>query len=162
MENHRSKQFIVLNCAPFWVAWWNLATPPSVLSRVWIIPSSTASMVYTLPAHLSLSCHLSCQITVVIPLSLCSSNPPFSFSFFLNKLWYDAFFFKQTLIWCLKIKKKIFVYLATLGFGCCMWDLVLWTEIEPGPPAVGAWSLSHWTIRVSPFIFLNNGPQMQE
>ena len=28
-----------------------------------------------------------------------------------------------------------------------MWDLVPWSEIKPGPPALGAWSLSHWTTR---------------
>ena len=25
------------------------------------------------------------------------------------------------------------------------WDLVLWPGIEPSPPALGAWCLSHWT-----------------
>ena len=28
-----------------------------------------------------------------------------------------------------------------------MWDLVPWPGIEPGPLALEAWSLSHWTIR---------------
>ena len=28
-----------------------------------------------------------------------------------------------------------------------LWYLVLWPGIEPGCPAFGAWSLSHWTIR---------------
>ena len=31
-----------------------------------------------------------------------------------------------------------------------MWDLVPWPGIEPGPPAVGAWSLNHWTTREVP------------
>ena len=31
-----------------------------------------------------------------------------------------------------------------------MGNLVLWPGIEPGPPALGAWSLSHWTIREIP------------
>ena len=31
--------------------------------------------------------------------------------------------------------------------GCGMWDLVPWPGIEPGPPALGARSLSHWTTR---------------
>ena len=30
---------------------------------------------------------------------------------------------------------------------CSMWDLVPWPGIEPGPSALGAWSLSHWTTR---------------
>ena len=30
-----------------------------------------------------------------------------------------------------------------------MWDLVPWSGIEPGPPALGVWSLSHWTTKKS-------------
>ena len=33
-------------------------------------------------------------------------------------------------------------------FSCGMWGVVPWTEIEPGHPALGVWSLSHWTTRV--------------
>ena len=32
-----------------------------------------------------------------------------------------------------------------------MWELVPWPGIEPGPPGLGAWSLSHWTTRKVPF-----------
>ena len=28
-----------------------------------------------------------------------------------------------------------------------MWDLVLWSGVEHRPPALGAWSLTHWTTR---------------
>ena len=28
-----------------------------------------------------------------------------------------------------------------------MWDLVPWPGIEPRPPALEVWSLSHWTTR---------------
>ena len=38
---------------------------------------------------------------------------------------------------------------------CGMWDLVPWPGIEPGPPALGAWNLSHWTTREVPIISLN-------
>ena len=31
-----------------------------------------------------------------------------------------------------------------------MWDLVPWLEIKPRPPALGVWSLSHWTTREVP------------
>ena len=31
-----------------------------------------------------------------------------------------------------------------------MWDLVPRSRMEPGPPALGAWSLSHWTTREVP------------
>ena len=52
---------------------------------------------------------------------------------------------------------KMFAYLAAPGLSCSMqhlpscsmWDLVLWPGIKPGPPALGAWSLSHWTARKS-------------
>ena len=49
-----------------------------------------------------------------------------------------------------------------------MWHLVSWPRIEPGAPALGVWSLSHWTPRevllvfnlgdclVSVWIFHNN------
>ena len=33
---------------------------------------------------------------------------------------------------------------------CGMWDLVPRPGIKPGPPALGMWSLSHWTIREVP------------
>ena len=56
------------------------------------------------------------------------------------------------------------IYLAVLGlscstrdlrsflqharsFRCSMWDLVPWSGMEPGPPVLGAQSLSHWTTR---------------
>ena len=59
---------------------------------------------------------------------------------------------------------KIFIYLAVLSlscsiyriFSCGMWDLVPWPGIEPGPPALGAWRLSHRTTRkVPPFGFVS-------
>ena len=34
-----------------------------------------------------------------------------------------------------------------------MWDLVPQPGMEPGPPALGAWSLSHWTTREVPLGF---------
>ena len=40
------------------------------------------------------------------------------------------------------------VLVAARGiFSCGMQDLVPWPGIEPGSPALGAWSLSHWTTR---------------
>ena len=54
--------------------------------------------------------------------------------------------------------KYFFLYLAApvivaaCKLSCSMWDLVLWPEIEPGPPAVGGQNLSHWTIREAPWI----------
>ena len=36
------------------------------------------------------------------------------------------------------------------GLSCSMWDLVPRLGIESGPPALGEWSLSHWTTRIVP------------
>ena len=46
--------------------------------------------------------------------------------------------------------KAAFIYLAATDLSCCMWDLVLSPGIEPRPPALGVWSLSHWIIRQVP------------
>ena len=55
------------------------------------------------------------------------------------------------------ILKYVFIYLAVLSLAvacricsCSMWDLVPWPGIELGPPALGVWSLGHWTIREVP------------
>ena len=44
------------------------------------------------------------------------------------------------------------MYMALLSLSCGMWDLVLWPGIEPGPPALGVWSLSHWITREVPYL----------
>ena len=47
--------------------------------------------------------------------------------------------------------KKVFIYLTEPGLlNWSTWDLIPWPEIEPGPPALKAWSLSHWTTGKSP------------
>ena len=48
----------------------------------------------------------------------------------------------------------LFIYLVAQVylFGCDMWDLVPWPGIEPGSPALGAQSLSHWTTRQVPVL----------
>ena len=43
-------------------------------------------------------------------------------------------------------------YLAAPGLSCSMWDLVPWPGVASRPPALGAWSLSHWTTREVPFV----------
>ena len=35
-------------------------------------------------------------------------------------------------------------------FSCCTWVLVSQPGVKPGPPALGAQSLSHWTTREVP------------
>ena len=39
-------------------------------------------------------------------------------------------------------------------FSCGMQDLLPWPGMEPGPRALGAWSLSHWTTRKVPRVIL--------
>ena len=57
--------------------------------------------------------------------------------------------------------KYLFIYLAAPGLSCSMqtlscsiWDLVPWPGIEPGPPALGAWSLNRWTTREVPGLII--------
>ena len=64
----------------------------------------------------------------------------------ITKTWIQNFFFLfKIFIWLLQ------VLVAECGiFSCSTWDLVPWPGIEPGPPALGAQSLSHWTTREIP------------
>ena len=78
------------------------------------------------------------------------------------------------LFYFLQLKKiyLLFTYLAAPGLSCGMWDLLVvacefllwtlicglwdlvpWSGIEPGPPALGAWSLSHWPTREVPILY---------
>ena len=59
------------------------------------------------------------------------------------------FFFLYS-VGCLFLDFLTFIYLAVLGVSCRMWELVLWPVIEPMPPALGTWSLNHWTTREVP------------
>ena len=52
--------------------------------------------------------------------------------------------------WSLTLSFKKKIYLTVPGLSCGMWDLVPWPGIEPRPPALGVWSLSHWTTREVP------------
>jgi len=51
---------------------------------------------------------------------------------------------------------SIFIYLTGLGLSCGIQDLVPRPGVKSRSPALGVWSLSHWTTReVPPRIFLN-------
>ena len=41
-------------------------------------------------------------------------------------------------------ERRLFIC-GTWTLSCSMWNLVPWPGIEPGPPPLGVWSLSHWT-----------------
>ena len=60
----------------------------------------------------------------------------------------ELFFFFSFLIFVLKF--YLFIYMATLGLSCGMWDLASWPITELGPPALGAQSLSHRMTREVP------------
>ena len=55
----------------------------------------------------------------------------------------------------------VFIYLDAPGLSCGMWDLVPWPGIKPGPSALGARSLNHWTTREVPPVFLSGESQGQ-
>ena len=79
MENSRNKQFIILNCMPLWVVWWNLASPlhPTPDMNHPLVPyiRTVYDILHALPACQSLSSQLGCQKTDLVSQGLCSSNP---------------------------------------------------------------------------------------
>ena len=67
----------------------------------------------------------------------------------MGKFYFLIFIF-VLFIWLLQ------VLVAAHGiFSCSTWNLVSWPGIEPGPPALGAWSLNHWTTREAPWKSFN-------
>ena len=70
----------------------------------------------------------------------------------------SLFIYLFRLRWVLAAPGGIFIaaclIAAYVGFSvaACMWDLVPQPRIEPGPPALGAQSLTHWTTREAPNI----------
>ena len=53
------------------------------------------------------------------------------------------------LCWVLVAACRVFSW-GMWALSCSMWDLVPWPGIKLGTPALGAWSLSHWTSREVP------------
>ena len=51
----------------------------------------------------------------------------------------------------------LFTHLAAPDLSCSMRDLVPWPGTELRPPALGAWSLSHWTTRQVPLCLFFKG-----
>ena len=66
------------------------------------------------------------------------------------------FFFFLIFIYLFRLRqvlvaaRGIFITACGILVAACMWDLVPWPGIKPGPPALGAWSLTHWTSREAP------------
>ena len=70
---------------------------------------------------------------------------PQSILFYFILIFYLFIWLHQVLVSALGIFSWIIQALS-----CCMWDLVLWLGIEPGPPALGVQSFSHRTTREIP------------
>ena len=62
----------------------------------------------------------------------------------------DLFFLKLINLIYLFWLPLVLVAACGLFVAACMRDLVPQPGIEPGPPALGAWSLTHWTTREVP------------
>ena len=60
----------------------------------------------------------------------------------------DVPFFKKIFIFIIGLHKVLVA--ACRIFSCSMWDLLPCLGIKPRPPALGVWSLSHWTTREVP------------
>ena len=58
--------FLILNCIPFSVTWWNPELPYFAWPGMWTIPLSSISRLYMLPTHFSLNNHLEDQISCQI------------------------------------------------------------------------------------------------
>ena len=76
--------------------------------------------------------------------------------------WYLTIFFLQYLfsfylcIWLCQVLVATWRIFSCGLWTPSMWDLVPWPGIEPGPPALGAQSISHWTTRAVPtWVFKN-------
>ena len=54
------------------------------------------------------------------------------------------------LFWVLVAARGIFSPCSMQILSCAMWDLTPWPGLEPGPPTLGVWSLSHWITREVP------------
>ena len=64
---------------------------------------------------------------------------------FLEPPFFSFPFLKYLCVWLHRVLVAACSSTQTLSW--IMWDLVPWPETEHGPPATGAWSLSHWTTK---------------
>ena len=86
---------------------------------------------------------------------VCSDSCPLSIgSQRVRRDWNDWAYAYKTSTTKSTLKSFLFLYLATLGLSRNVRGVVPWPGIEPRAPALGTWSLNHWTIMkvpVSPF-----------
>ena len=61
---------------------------------------------------------------------------------------WPAFFFFPVAAWVIFLVAACRIFCCGMwNLSCRKWGLVPWPGIEPGPVALGTWSLSHWTTR---------------
>ena len=94
------------------------------------------------------SYHCSLYLALHKPMVMGTASLPIFASFFFFKRAIVFFLFQYLFIWL----HKVFV-LAHRIFSCSMRDLVSWPGMEPRPPALGVWSLSHWTTKDVPYLW---------
>ena len=70
----------------------------------------------------------------------------------LRKVFSQLHVYLELLVFKLYIYLLTYFYLFTPGLSWVMWDLVPRPGIKPQPPALGIWSLSHWTTREVPIV----------
>ena len=85
--------------------------------------------------HVYLPFHIRCTLAL-------SLYTPATMDFFFNVYFYFFIWPKWVSVVACRICSC-----SMRALSCCMWDLVPWLGIEPRPPALGVWSLSHWTTR---------------
>ena len=64
--------------------------------------------------------------------------------------WLGAFFMPVSFHQIYWLHRLLVAALRMFSLCWGMWGPVPWPGIEPGPPAMGVWSLSHWTTREVP------------
>ena len=108
-----------------WLTWWLSAT--LCLQGPWLLASDPSCSALGSPWLPRMGIGLS------IPLS----SWPTMLKFFF-------FFFNIYLLWlCQVLFVAHGIFVSTCGiFSCGVWDLVPWPEIQPGPHALGVWSLA--------------------
>ena len=116
-------------------------------------------------SHTHLRLHVTQTDPNSLPLpsrSLPASGQPTHWIFFFSLKNFSSYYLHLLFIYLFKLRWVLVaargIFVAACGifscgmrtFSCGMWDLVSQPGIQPRPPALGAWSLTHWTTREVP------------
>ena len=123
----------------------NLKIPRIPSSMIWSVKDIFSQIFFFLSAVILTVCFFPPPF---LPSTLTLSHFPLALSFFLSffPCGFVLFFW---LHWVSVAAWRIFVVSCEM-FSCSMWDLVPWSGIKPRSPALGVWSLNHWTTREVP------------